>query len=96
MPIMDEVSSEGLGSDLSSENAHPVPSSAPQFEASQAIRALADPGRSRVPIVAVSASALPSDVDWSLAAGMDVHLSKPIDSATLASCVLHWMMARPD
>jgi hypothetical protein len=66
-----------------------------QFEASRAIRALADPVRSRVPIVAVSASALPSDVDRSLAAGMDAHLSKPIDSATLASCVLHWTTERP-
>lgn len=36
-------------------------------------------GRDRVPIVAVSASTTPGDVDRALAAGMDAHVSKPID-----------------
>ena len=56
-----------------------------------AIRALPDRSRARVPIVALSASAQGADVDRSLAAGMDDHVAKPIDSAGLAACVTRWI-----
>lgn len=45
------------------------------YAASRAIRAL-DPV---VPIVALTANAFPEDIDRALAAGMNAHLSKPID-----------------
>ena len=40
-------------------------------------------GRARTPIVAVSANAMPFQVEEYLAAGMDAHLTKPIDVARL-------------
>jgi two-component system, sensor histidine kinase len=40
-------------------------------------------GRPRTPIVAVSANAMPFQVEEYLAAGMDAHLAKPIDVARL-------------
>jgi CheY-like chemotaxis protein len=40
-------------------------------------------GRARTPIVAVSANAMPFQVEEYLAAGMDAHLAKPIDVARL-------------
>lgn len=61
------------------------------FDAAGAIRQLPDAARARVPIVAISASAQPSDVARSRAAGMDDHIAKPIDSKALASCVLRWV-----
>jgi DNA-binding response OmpR family regulator len=61
-----------------------------KFEASLAIRSLSDPARSRVPIIALTASTLQEDIDRCLAAGMNAHVSKPIDSASLAACVRQW------
>jgi signal transduction histidine kinase/DNA-binding response OmpR family regulator len=56
------------------------------LEATRRIRAL--PGRSgRVPIVAVTASAMPEQVAACTAAGMDRHLAKPIDRAALLGLV---------
>jgi CheY-like chemotaxis protein len=58
-------------------------------------RERAEGGTHRVPIVALTASALESDVRRSLDAGADLHVSKPvkkaillaaIESLTLASC----------
>jgi CheY-like chemotaxis protein len=40
-------------------------------------------GRARTPIVAISANAMPFQVEEYLAAGMDAHLAKPIDVARL-------------
>ncbi len=48
------------------------------FQATQEIRAL-DPAIARTPIVALTASALASDVERALAATMDAHLAKPLD-----------------
>lgn len=62
-----------------------------QYEAAVAIRALPDLVRARVPIIAVSASALQSDIERSHASGMDAHIAKPIDSEALAACVLRWV-----
>ena len=49
------------------------------FEATRAIRALADPAKARVPVVALSANACEDDVRAGREAGMNGHLAKPID-----------------
>ena len=49
------------------------------FEATRAIRALDDPVRAAVPIVAVTANVFVEDVQVALDAGMDAHLPKPLD-----------------
>ena len=55
------------------------------FAATRAIRAL--PGGARPKIVGVTASAMPSDRDSCLAAGMDTYLAKPFTPATLADLI---------
>jgi signal transduction histidine kinase/CheY-like chemotaxis protein len=56
------------------------------LEATRRIRALDGPGR-RVRIIALTADALRDGVDACLAAGMDGHLAKPLDRATLLAVV---------
>jgi CheY-like chemotaxis protein len=59
------------------------------FAATAAIRSLA--GKcSRVPIVALTASATVEDRDHCLAVGMDDFLTKPIRSEQLARCLSRW------
>ncbi|MCR5562473.1 MAG: response regulator [Desulfovibrio sp.] len=48
------------------------------YEASRAIRALNDPAKSGIPILAMTANAFKEDVDRALAAGMNGHVAKPI------------------
>lgn len=60
------------------------------YEATRRIRALPDQQRSRVPIVALTASALADDVARSRDAGMDDHLPKPHTAAALLGKVRHW------
>lgn len=57
------------------------------LEATRRIRALADPTRASVPILAVTAGAGPGDDARCLAAGMNAHLMKPIDGASLIAAV---------
>ncbi|SFL03464.1 response regulator [Falsiroseomonas stagni] len=56
------------------------------LEATRRIRAL-DGARQRVPVLAVTASALPEQVAACRAAGMDGHLAKPIDRESLLAAV---------
>lgn len=56
------------------------------LEATRRIRALPPP-RGRVPVIAVTASAMPEQVEACRAAGMDGHLAKPIDRETLLRLV---------
>ncbi|MBQ3425250.1 MAG: response regulator [Clostridia bacterium] len=49
------------------------------YAATRAIRALDDPGRAGVPIVAMTANAFEEDRQAALEAGMQGHISKPID-----------------
>ena len=49
------------------------------------------PNRTRIPIIAVTAHALLSDSDASLACGMDDHLSKPYSRSQLKSMLLRWL-----
>jgi signal transduction histidine kinase/CheY-like chemotaxis protein len=61
------------------------------FEATQAIRAREDPNRHRLPIIALTASALESDRVRCLQAGMDDFMSKPIRSQDLAGILAKWL-----
>ena len=48
------------------------------FQATSAIRALADPAKAHLPIIAMTAHALKEDAARCIAAGMDAYVSKPI------------------
>lgn len=58
--------------------------------ATRAIRALAGP-KGRVPIIAMTANAMPGDRETYLAAGMDDYVAKPIDRRRLAKALEHWV-----
>ena len=61
------------------------------FEATRIIRA-AEAGRGRrVPIIALTASAMQSDRERCLAAGMDDYLTKPIKPIDLAEVLARWV-----
>ncbi len=62
------------------------------FEATKSIRAR-EAGRTRIPIIALTASALQGDRDRCLAAGMDDYLSKPLTLGQLRSMVSRWLPA---
>ena len=53
------------------------------YEAARAIRAMNHPDGSDIPIVALTANAFVEDVKKSLEAGMNAHLSKPVEPALL-------------
>ena len=50
------------------------------LEAAAAIRALDRPDAKTIPIIALTANAFDEDVQRSLQAGMNAHLTKPVDS----------------
>ena len=49
------------------------------LEATRAIRAIDRPDAKSIPIIALTANAFDEDVQRSLQAGMNAHLSKPVD-----------------
>ncbi len=61
--------------------------------ATRAIRAL--PGQAELPIVAMTAHAMSTDRERSLASGMNDHLTKPIDSHAFFEALLRWIKPRP-
>ena len=64
------------------------------FEATRLIRERErQTGGARVPIIALTASALETDVRRSLEAGADLHVSKPVKKATLLAAIERVMLA---
>ena len=57
------------------------------WQAAREIRALPDPGRARIPIVALSANVLESDQQRSRESGIDAHLIKPMDLSLLLDTI---------
>ncbi len=57
------------------------------FTATREIRALDRADAARVPIIALSANAFETDINRSLAAGMNAHLAKPADADQLYSTI---------
>ena len=62
------------------------------YEVSRAIRAM--PGRSGVPIIALTANAMSGDREKCLAAGMNDHISKPLEVETLLAVLGYWVGPR--
>lgn len=58
------------------------------IEATRRIRAMADPVKSLIPIIAMTANVMKEDIDRCKKAGMDEHVSKPIDPESLRR-ILH-------
>ena len=52
---------------------------------------LDDPATAAVPVVAVTANAMPEDRARALAAGFDDYLTKPLQLQALLDCVNHWL-----
>jgi CheY-like chemotaxis protein len=59
------------------------------LQATQEIRAAEGP--SHVPIIAMTALAMPGDRERCLAAGMDDYLSKPVRLETLGAVIHRWL-----
>ncbi len=63
------------------------------LEATRRIRSELE--KDRLPIIAVTAKAMPGDADQCLEAGADDYLPKPIDTDRLLSTVRAWLSGRP-
>lgn len=53
------------------------------YAAAKAIRSLDHPDAKTIPIIAMTANSFADDVRNSMEAGMNAHLSKPVDMAAL-------------
>ncbi len=63
----------------------------PEMDGLTAAKAIRDQGISSLPIVAMTAHAMSSDRDKSLDAGMNDHITKPIDPAQLDRTLVKWI-----
>ena len=69
----------------------------PELDGLAATRALrADPRFKTVPIIAMTANAMKVDLDACLAAGMNDHITKPIDRRTLVATLRRWLPTRTE
>ena len=62
------------------------------LEATRQIRASAKHDAATVPIIAMTANAMSGDREKSLEAGMDAHITKPIDIVELESTLAFWLL----
>ncbi|MDO4481158.1 MAG: transporter substrate-binding domain-containing protein [Bacillota bacterium] len=61
------------------------------YEASRKIREMKDPEKSEIPIIAMTANAFDEDKKNALAAGMDRHLTKPIEISKLTETLREFL-----
>ena len=65
------------------------------WQATRCIRAMDDPLRANVPIIALSANVFDSDIRKSMESGMNAHLAKPIDMPVLERTIYQFISAGP-
>ncbi len=65
------------------------------FEATRAIRAQEGQGETHLPIIAMTANAMPGDRIRCLEAGMDDYLSKPVRETDFVAMLAHWKPQQP-
>ena len=64
----------------------------PRMDGLQATRLLRqDPAFQQLPVVALTANAMPKDRQACLEAGMNDHLAKPVDPGLLYATLVHWL-----
>ena len=63
------------------------------YEASRKIRSMKRPDASKIPIIALTANAFAEDIAKSSKAGMDAHITKPIDESKLRECMIRLLTA---
>jgi CheY-like chemotaxis protein len=64
------------------------------YTATQTLRA--DPANARLPVIAMTASALAEDRERALASGMNAHIAKPLNVAQMLSTMADWIVtSRP-
>jgi CheY-like chemotaxis protein len=59
------------------------------YTATATIRAM--PGYADLPIIAVTAKAMPGDQEKSLASGANDYVTKPVDADRLMACIQRWL-----
>lgn len=64
------------------------------YEASRRIRTSRRPFGKTIPIIALTANAFAEDIVRSSEAGMDAHITKPIDENKLKECMLRLLASR--
>ena len=64
------------------------------YEACQKIRSMNRPDASKIPIIALTANAFAEDIAKSAEAGMDAHITKPINENKLKECMLKLLASR--
>ena len=64
------------------------------LEATRAIRALDHPDAKSIPIIAMTANVFDEDLERSVEAGMDAHLSKPVEPDRLYETMARLIMER--
>ena len=65
------------------------------YEATASIRAPRGAADRHIPIIAMTANAMPATSEKCLAAGMDDYLTKPIDPGQLRAALNRWAAAAP-
>lgn len=61
------------------------------YQATQAIRMLDDLSKQNIPIIAMTANAMPEDEEKCLDIGMDAYISKPVDVPTFKHVLSRWI-----